>query len=105
MHSPEGEYTYDKHEYLAQCIADLNLIRKPDLCVVDAIECGLNNGPAGPGKTAKPGKILAGRDPLAVDVYAAGLLGFAPDDIITFKRAYEHGLGETDPAKVKLLEL
>jgi uncharacterized protein (DUF362 family) len=30
MHSPEGDYTYDKHEYLAQCIADLNLLRKPD---------------------------------------------------------------------------
>jgi uncharacterized protein (DUF362 family) len=105
MHSPEGDYTYDKHQYLAQCIADLNLVRKPDLCIVDATECALNNGPAGPGETVKPGKILAGKDPVAMDVYAASLIGFSPDDILTFKRANEHGLGETDPEKVKVLEL
>lgn len=105
MHSPDGEYTYDEHEYLAQCIADLCLIRKPDLCIVDAIECSLNNGPAGPGETIKPNKIIAGRDPLALDVYAAGLLGFYTDDILTFKRAYEQGIGEIDPKKLKLLEL
>lgn len=105
MHSPDGTYSYDNHEYLAQCIADLNLIRKPDLCIVDAVECALNNGPAGPGETYKPGKILAGTDPLALDVYAASLIGFYPDDILTFNRAYEHGLGEIDPGKLKLLEL
>ena len=105
MHSPEGDYTYDKHQYLAQCIADLNLIRKPDLCIFDATECALNNGPAGPGKTDKPGKILAGNDPVAMDVYAATLIGFFPDDIRTFGLAFKQGLGEIDPEKVKLLEL
>jgi uncharacterized protein (DUF362 family) len=106
MHSPDGEYTYANHGYLAQCIADLNLLRKPDLCIIDAIECALNNGPAGPGETVKPGKLLAGTDPLALDVYAASsLLGFYADDILTFNRAYEHGLGEIDPRKLKLLEL
>lgn len=105
MHSPDGLYTYDEEEYLAQCIADLNLIRKPDLCIIDAIECGLNNGPAGPGETSKPGKIIAGKDPLALDVFAANLIGFYPDDILTFRRAAEHGLGEIDPEKLKLLQL
>jgi uncharacterized protein (DUF362 family) len=105
MHSPDGQYTYEEEEYLAQCIADLNLIRRPDLCIVDAIECALNNGPAGPGETTKPGKIIAGKDPLAVDVYAASLIGFYPDDILTFRRSFEHGLGEIDPGKLKLLAL
>lgn len=105
MHSPDGQYTYDEEEYLAQCIADLNLLRKPDLCIVDAIECSLSNGPAGPGETIKPGKIIAGIDPLALDVYSANLIGFSPDDILTFSRAFEHGLGEKDPEKLKLLEL
>lgn len=105
MHSPEGDYTYDKHEYLAQCIADLNLIRKPDLCIVDATECAISNGPAGPGEIVKPNKIIAGRDPVALDVYASSLLGFYPDDILTFKFANKHGLGEINPEKVKLLEL
>jgi uncharacterized protein (DUF362 family) len=104
MHSPDGEYTYDEEEFLAQCIADLNLLRKPDLCIIDAIECAINNGPAGPGTTVKPNKIIAGKDPLATDVYAAQLIGFSPDDILTFRFASEHDLGEIDPGKLKLLE-
>jgi len=98
MHSPDGQYTYDKHEYLAQCIADLNLLRRPDLCIVDATECLLTNGPAGPGDTAKPNKILAATDPVAVDVYAADLIGFDISTILTFDKAGKHGLGKTDLA-------
>ncbi len=105
MHSPEGDYSYSQQEYLAQCIADLNLLRRPDLCIVDAIECAQTNGPEGPGRTTKPGKILAGTDPLALDVYSAKLIGFYPDDIITFKKAYDHKLGEIDTGKVTVLEL
>ena len=105
MHSPDGEYTYDEVEYLAQCIADLNLIRKPDLCLIDAIECALSNGPAGPGEITRPGKLIAGKDPLATDVFAAGLVGFNTDDILTFKRAQEHSLGEINLSKLSLLEL
>lgn len=105
MHSPDGEYTYDNHEHLAQSIADLNLLRKPDLCVIDASVCALSNGPAGPGETVSPGKIIAGKDPLATDIFASSLLGFAKEDILTFSKAYGHGLGENDPSKIKLLEL
>jgi uncharacterized protein (DUF362 family) len=105
MHSPDGEYTYEETEFLAQCIADLCLLRKPDLCIIDAIECGTENGPAGPGTTVKPGKIIAGKDPLAIDIYSSGLIGFDPDDILTFKRAYEHKLGESDLSKLIILEL
>jgi uncharacterized protein (DUF362 family) len=105
MHSPDGQYSYDNHEYLAQCIADLNLVRLPDLCIVDAWECALTNGPAGPGEICKPGKLIAGTDPLALDVYASKLMGFNPDDILTFAKASELGLGEIDPGKLKTVEL
>ncbi|MBW6459313.1 MAG: DUF362 domain-containing protein, partial [Bacteroidales bacterium] len=105
MHSPDGRYTYDNHEHLAQCIADLNLIRLPDLCVVDAIECALNNGPAGPGETTNPNKIIAGIDPLALDVYTASLIGFEQEDILTFDRAYQLGLGIIDTSKLTFSHL
>ena len=105
MHSPDGQYTYDEEEYLAQCIADLNLLRKPDLCIIDAIECGTSNGPAGPGRTVKPNRIIAGTSALATDIFAAKLIGFLPDDILTFQKAYDHGLGEIDPSTYKLTEL
>jgi len=105
MHSPDGEYTYSKHDYLAQCIADLNLIRKPDLCIVDAIECVLENGPRGPGETAKPNKIIAGVDPVALDVYTSSLMGFDTDDILTVRKAHQLGLGEVDIEKMNILKL
>jgi len=105
MHSPDGEYTYEKHEYLSQCIADLNLIRQPDLCIVDAIECILNSGPRGPGETMRPNLILAGTDPVILDAYAANLLGFYPEDILTINKAAKHGLGKDDLSKAKVAEV
>jgi uncharacterized protein (DUF362 family) len=105
MHSPDGEYTYDKEEYLAGCIADLNLIRQPDLSVVDANICALNNGPRGPGDTTSPKRLLAGIDPLAMDVYAASLIGMEPADILTFDKAQALGLGKNDPADIQVLEV
>lgn len=105
MHSPDGEYTYEKEEYLSGCIADLNLVRQPDLCVVDAGICALNNGPRGPGDTVAPGRILAGTDPLAMDVYSANLIGMDPEDILTFSKAKEQKLGKAELSSLSVLEL
>jgi uncharacterized protein (DUF362 family) len=102
MHSPDGEYTYAKEEYLAGCIADLNLIRLPDLCIMDAGTCALNNGPRGPGDTTSPEQILAGTDPLAMDVYSASLIGMDPVDILTFEKAKQHNLGNNDLSTINV---
>ncbi|MEZ5198987.1 MAG: DUF362 domain-containing protein [Bacteroidales bacterium] len=105
MHSPDGEYTYDKQEYLAQCIADLALIRPPDLCIVDAIECVIENGPRGPGETIKPNKILAGTDPVALDAIGAKMLDFDTQDFYTVQLAEKHGLGHANTEKLIIQEL
>lgn len=105
MHSPDGEYTYSKVTYLSNCIADLNLIRKPDLSVIDAQVCGLNNGPRGPGETISPKSILAGTDPVAIDVYASKLIGMEPKRIETFTAANKLGLGNADPNTFKVVDL
>jgi uncharacterized protein (DUF362 family) len=105
MHSPDSSYTYDNHTWLAQCIADLNLIRKPDLCVIDATVCAVSNGPAGPGDTTSPGLIIAGTDPVATDVYSATIIGFDPKNILTFAKAEEHKLGTTDLSKLDIRQL
>lgn len=105
MHSPDGEYTYANFEYLSQCIADLNLIRKPDLCIVDATKCIQNNGPRGPGETIKPNLILAGTDPVALDVYGANLIGIDPADVLTCDIAFEMGLGKNDLSGITILEI
>lgn len=91
-------------EYLAQCIADLNLVRKPDLIVADAIEFITGNGPAGPGPMKKLDMVVAGTDPVAIDAFGAECLDVAPDDILTVVKAYEHGLGEKDLTKLSIVE-
>jgi uncharacterized protein (DUF362 family) len=105
MHSPDGEYTYSKERYLSQCIADLATLRKPDLNIIDAIECCTENGPRGPGRTVKPNRILASTDPLASDVYASRLMGFDPGSIQTFAFAEKHGIGTADLSGLEIVEI
>lgn len=96
---------YDDVEFLAQCIADLNLVRKPDLCIVDATEVVTTNGPFGPGKLIKPQKVFAGVDRVAVDVYGANLLGRKGEEIRTTQMAHEHGLGEIHLQRLRIQEV
>jgi len=92
-------------EFLATCIAELNLIRKPDFIVSDVTEVITTNGPNGPGELIKPMIIVAGKDVVAVDVYCAKVIGFDPEKIPTISKGFELGLGEKDLNGFKLLEL
>ncbi|MDD8027516.1 MAG: DUF362 domain-containing protein [Acidobacteriota bacterium] len=98
----KGEY--DDVDFLSQCIADLNLVRKPSFCLADATVVLGENGPAGPGTLLRPGRVVAGADPVAVDAYCAGLLGRSAADIAMLRKAAAHGLGRMDPAKLALKE-
>jgi uncharacterized protein (DUF362 family) len=97
--------SYGDVEFLSQCIADLNLVRKPDLCLLDGTEVLKNNGPRGPGELIKPQKVIAGVDRVAVDSYGARLLGLDPEDIFKIRMAREHGLGEIASERVQLQEV
>jgi len=99
-----GNFENDDIRHLDQCIADLNTIVAPALCVVDATEFIITNGPFGPGKLHRPGKVVAGTDRVAMDAYCASLWGLEPSEIIMIDRAYEHGLGEIDLARKKIHE-
>jgi uncharacterized protein (DUF362 family) len=93
------------HFHLAQCIADINLVRRPDLCVMDATEVLATGGPRGPGLVKKPRKVFAGQDPVAVDAYATKLLGIDPKRILMLDYAFRHGLGQKDLRKVRIKEI
>lgn len=92
-------------EYLGQCIADLNLVRKPDLIVADAIEFITGNGPSGPGPLKRLDLVVAGTDPVAVDALGATYLDMLPEEIVKVQRAYDHGIGEMDLSKLSIVEL
>jgi len=95
---------YGDVDFLSQCIADLELVRKPTLCIVDATVVLGDNGPAGPGTLLRPGRVVVGTDPVAVDAHCAGLLGRDAADIAMLKKAAAHGIGRMDTAALKIKE-
>lgn len=95
FHKP-GKNDGEDGEFLSQCIADLNLVRKPDLCIMDASEVLRTNGPFGPGEIAKINKVFVGSDPVMMDTYGCTLLDNRPEDILMLEMARAHGLGRTD---------
>lgn len=92
-------------EFLAQCIADLYLVRRPDLIISDVTYCVVTNGPNGPGEIVSPLKVVTGTDPVAVDTYCALQIGFLPEDVLTIQKGFEIGLGEKDLSKLEILEV
>jgi uncharacterized protein (DUF362 family) len=101
--SGAGGY-YDDVGFLSQCIADVNLVRKPDLCVFDGTELITTNGPHGPGRLVKPRIVFAGADRVAADAYGANLLGLRGEDILTARRAHAHGLGKLSLSSLQIQE-
>jgi len=97
---------------LHQCIADLNTVFKPDLCIVDATQVMTVSGP-GRGKMVRADTILASGDPVAVDLIASKIL-FEIEGLDNpleralkiphLRRAAELGVGVIDVDKIKLIE-
>ena len=96
---------YDDIGFLSQCIADVNLVRQPNLCVVDATEFVTTNGPSGPGEIKRAHKVIAGTNCVSVDAYCSTVLGLVPHDVLMIQYAHEHGLGETDVKKFAIKEV
>lgn len=114
LNSPKSNRTFHKKNWdtdedaiahLEQCIADLNTVVHPDLCIVDATEFIITNGPFGPGKLHAPMKVVAGTDRVAIDAYCSALWGLIPEDIVAIGRAHRHGIGEMDLQKVNIKEV
>ena len=94
---------YSKPEILAQSIADLNLLRSPDLCVADVTEIITTNGPSGPGKLKSPMQVVAGTNSVAVDMYCVRHLGLNPEELLVIQRSQEHALGPRSLKEVTIL--
>lgn len=103
--NPDSEDWYPDLNHLSQCVADLNLVRKPDLCILDAGEILTTNGPFGPGKLATPQAVAASPDMVAIDAYGVSYLGLDPTAISMIAKAEAHGLGTTDLANIGVREI
>ncbi len=104
FHKPDWTSNPDAVKHLDQCIADLNTIITPALCIVDATEFIITNGPFGPGKLHAPHKVVAGTDRVALDAYCCTLWGLSPTDIIMINEAAAHNLGRMDFSKLARIE-
>ena len=100
-----GSDGYGDLDLLCQCIADLNTVRRPSLCVADATVVLATNGPAGPGDLLKPQKVVVGTDPVAVDAYCARLHQRNPKDILLLNKAVTARIGRFDIEKLVVKEL
>ena len=96
---------YGDVDHLSQCIADLNLVRKADLCIADATVFVTENGPYGPGSLLKPQRVVAATNAVSMDAYCCQLLGHQPADILAIPKAAKHNLGSMDLAQLRISEV
>jgi uncharacterized protein (DUF362 family) len=93
------------HVGLHQNIADMNLVLRPDLHILDATRIMLKNGPSGGSlaDVAVKNLVFAGTDPVALDALGTGLFGLKPADIGYITKSHQAGRGEMDLNKIKVV--
>ena len=94
------------HVGLHQNIADMNLVLRADLTILDATRIMVQGGPSGgrPEYVQVKNLVVAGVDPVAIDAYGTvNLFGMQPSDIGYIVKGHELGLGEMDLEKIKVI--
>lgn len=92
------------HQRLHESIADISLVIKPTLTVLDAVRILVANGPSG-GRledVRRLDTVIVGTDQVAVDAYGATLFGLKGNDIRYLALAAKKGLGEINLDKLNI---
>jgi uncharacterized protein (DUF362 family) len=95
------------HQNIQQKLADLNRVVRPALTVVDCSRILLRHGPQG-GKledVEQRDLVIASRDPVAADAYAATVHGLKPEELAWLGAARDAGLGVMDLSQVTVKEV
>jgi uncharacterized protein (DUF362 family) len=95
------------HQRIDDSVAELAFLMKPTLTVMDATRLLMRNGPTG-GSLAdvKPGDALAvSQDPVAVDAWAAELLGAEPGELAWLQKGEQKKLGVIDYKSLSPIEI
>jgi len=87
---------------LERSIALLCKAVRPKLTIVDGLIGIEGLGPGIWGKPRKPGLLIAGTDPVAVDAVTATIMGHDPREIEHIRIAWELGLGEIELDKIEI---
>jgi uncharacterized protein (DUF362 family) len=93
------------HQDMGPRIADLNLVVRPRLTIVDATRIMLRNGPTGGNldDIKVLDTLIASADTVAADAYATTLFGMKPEQLPSTVAGAKLGLGEMDLSKVRIV--
>ncbi len=95
------------HQRIDESLADLMLVIKPVLTILDAVRIMTANGPSG-GDLADVKKldtVIAGTDQVAIDSYGATLFGMKGNDLGYVRIADKMGLGTMDISKLNIKKI
>lgn len=93
---------YPNASSFARMLADLNLMLKPRLHIMDGVMAMEGNGPQS-GTPKKMGVILASSDSVALDTLFASLVYLDPALVPTNVIGEEYGVGVMDKAKIEVV--
>jgi uncharacterized protein (DUF362 family) len=99
LQKPELHYRYPDPDDFARMLLDVARTAAPQVTVIDAVEAMEGNGPSS-GKTRHMGLLLASRDVLTQDWYAATLTGIGPERVSMLRQARELGWIHPDEIEV-----
>lgn len=95
------------HQKIGESLADLALVIKPTLTILDAVRILTANGPQGGNlkDVKKLDTVVAGVDQVALDSFGATLFGKRGEDISTITAAFKRGIGVMDLTKLEIRRL
>ncbi len=95
------------HPKIDESIVALASFARPTLVVIDAFSVMVKNGPSGGSRSdlIHPHVVAAGTDQVALDAFAATLLGVRPESVGHISLAHKSGLGEMDYKKLRVKEV
>jgi uncharacterized protein (DUF362 family) len=102
-----GGKRFSIHYFVSKKLADLNMVIKPTLNVLDATRILMANGPQGGSVDDVKvfDTILAATDVVAMDAFATDhFFGIKPSDIGMIENSYNAGLGQMNLSKIDVLK-
>ena len=87
------------HQKIGECLADICLVVKPTLTVLDAVRVLTTNGPQGGSLTdvKRLDTVIVGIDQVGIDSYGATLFGMKGSDLSYVKAGAAAGTGRYGP--------
>jgi uncharacterized protein (DUF362 family) len=102
-------WSFHSRYNINEALADLAIVLRPKLTILDATRALTTGGPGGPGEVVKPNLVIAGVDPVAVDSFGVGVAPwygqpFKGRQVEHLLAANQRGLGKIDVDELNILK-